>query len=81
MPLDNPLEVYKLLPKSNCKLCGLASCLAFASAIIKGEKHLTECPHLDRKFIEEIEGKIVRQLTQEEQLKNVLEPLKRKLAE
>ncbi|MFH1034069.1 MAG: DUF3786 domain-containing protein [Pseudomonadota bacterium] len=44
--LSNHLEVYKLLPKTNCRQCGLAACLAFAVAVIQGHKRLDECPHL-----------------------------------
>ncbi len=75
--LDNPLAIYKLLPKSNCKLCGMATCLAFSAAVIKGEKRLDECLHLDDNIIQEFNGKIIRQPTPEEQLKQILEPLKR----
>lgn len=75
--LDNPLAIYKILPKSNCKLCGVATCLAFAAAVIKGDKRLDECLHLESNIVEEINGKIIRQPTPEEQLKHILEPLKR----
>jgi hypothetical protein len=42
----NPLEIYKLLPKTNCGRCYLPSCLAFAAAAVKGEKKLGDCPYL-----------------------------------
>ncbi len=41
-----PLEIYKLLPRSNCRQCYLPSCLAFATAVLKGEKRLADCPCL-----------------------------------
>lgn len=44
--LKTHLDVYKLLPKTNCRDCGLAACLAFAVAVIQGQKSLTACPHL-----------------------------------
>jgi hypothetical protein len=44
--LNNHLEVYKLLPKTNCRDCGLAACLAFAVAVMQGQKRLADCPHL-----------------------------------
>ncbi|KUO75591.1 MAG: Fe-S cluster protein [Desulfosporosinus sp. BRH_c37] len=78
--LNNPLELYKLLPKSNCKLCGVATCLAFAAEVIKGQKRLDECPHLESQIIEEFDGKIIRQATPEEQLKLILVPLKKEIA-
>ncbi|MCO5387121.1 MAG: DUF3786 domain-containing protein [Desulfosporosinus sp.] len=78
--LDNPLNIYKLLPKSNCKLCGVATCLAFAAAVIQGQKHLDECPHLEKNTIKELDGKIIRQMTAEDQLKQVLVPLQAKIS-
>jgi len=77
--LDNPIEIYKLLPKSNCKQCGLATCLAFAADVSKGQKRLNQCPHLENNIIEELDGKIIRQATPEDQLKQALEPLKREI--
>jgi Domain of unknown function (DUF3786)/Putative Fe-S cluster len=77
--LNNPLELYKLLPKSNCKLCGVATCLAFAAEVIKGQKSLAECPHLESNVIEELDEIIIRRTTPEEQLKQILDPLKREM--
>ncbi|WP_027365905.1 DUF3786 domain-containing protein [Desulfotruncus alcoholivorax] len=77
--LNNPLEIYKLLPKLNCRQCQVATCLAFAAAIIKGQKRLNECPHLERTIIDKFEGKIVKQITYEQQLEKFLEQLKRKI--
>lgn len=45
--LKNPLDVYKLLPQTNCRKCYLPSCLAFAAAVIQSEKKLHDCPDLD----------------------------------
>lgn len=44
--IKTPLDVYKLLPKSNCKQCSLPSCLAFSAAVLSGEKQLADCPHI-----------------------------------
>ncbi|MCI5124821.1 MAG: Fe-S cluster protein, partial [Candidatus Electrothrix sp. AR5] len=49
--LKTPLEVYKLLNKSNCRKCMLPSCLAFAAAVIQGQKKLSDCPELDTRNI------------------------------
>lgn len=43
-----PLEVYKLLPKTNCRECGLSTCLAFAAGLIGGNKCIEDCPELVR---------------------------------
>jgi hypothetical protein len=44
--MATPLEIYKLLPQTNCGKCFLPSCLAFAAAVAKGQNKLTECPDL-----------------------------------
>jgi hypothetical protein len=45
MPLS-VLDVYKLLPRSNCGECGRSTCLAFATQVIKEGEDLTRCPYL-----------------------------------
>lgn len=40
------LEIYKRLPKTNCKDCGVPTCLAFAMKVAAGQAALTTCPHL-----------------------------------
>ncbi len=40
------LEIYKQLPKENCKECGLTTCLAFAMKVATGQTALTDCPRL-----------------------------------
>ncbi|MFC1998248.1 (Fe-S)-binding protein [Chloroflexota bacterium] len=40
------LSVYKLLPRTNCRECGLATCMAFASALINNQAQLDKCPCL-----------------------------------
>ncbi len=44
--MPNPMEVYKLLPKTNCGKCGEKTCMAFAFKLITGEKKLEECEPL-----------------------------------
>lgn len=41
-----PLEIFKRLPRTNCKDCGDPSCLAFAARLARGEADLRNCPHL-----------------------------------
>lgn len=40
------LEIYKQLPKKNCKECGVATCLAFAMLIVQGKAALEVCPYV-----------------------------------
>jgi hypothetical protein len=51
--LKSPIEILKLLDKSNCRECGYATCLAFASAVFKGQRPLSACPHLEQDVIQE----------------------------
>ena len=44
--LPSPLEVYNYLPKLNCRKCGKATCLAFATNLIHGEINIKRCLHL-----------------------------------
>jgi ArsR family metal-binding transcriptional regulator len=41
-----PLDLWELLPRSNCGQCGEATCMAYAFLLIQGKKLLRECPIL-----------------------------------
>jgi acetyl-CoA decarbonylase/synthase, CODH/ACS complex subunit gamma len=45
MPLTG-LEIYKLLPQTNCKECGFPTCLAFAMKLAAKQASLKQCPHV-----------------------------------
>jgi len=45
MPLTG-IEIFKLLPKTNCGQCGSPTCLAFAMALAAGRTDLSKCPHI-----------------------------------
>lgn len=40
----NVVEILKHLPKTNCKECGEATCMAFAAKLAKKEVELKACP-------------------------------------
>jgi len=40
------IEILKLLPMTNCKACGFATCMAYAAALREGEISLNDCPPL-----------------------------------
>jgi DNA-binding CsgD family transcriptional regulator/ArsR family metal-binding transcriptional regulator len=42
------LDVYKILPRTNCRACGLPSCLAFAGALSTGKATVRQCPGLGK---------------------------------
>lgn len=48
------LEIYKLLPQTNCKDCGYPTCLAFAMKLAAKQAELKDCPHVS----EEAEAKL-----------------------
>ena len=41
-----PMAIYKLLPQTNCKLCGEPTCWIFASKLTVSQRDLTDCPPL-----------------------------------
>ncbi len=47
------MQIYKLLPKTNCKDCGFPTCMAFAMQVAAKQKALTDCPHLSKEALEE----------------------------
>lgn len=40
------LQIYSLLPKTNCKKCGYPTCLAFAMALSQGKVTVDKCPDI-----------------------------------
>ena len=41
------LDIYKLLPRKNCKECGDPTCLTFAMKLASGKGDVDRCPYLD----------------------------------
>jgi len=46
------LEIFKKLPKTNCKDCGFPTCLAFAMQLAAGKVELEKCPHISEEVKE-----------------------------
>ncbi|MDD5141822.1 acetyl-CoA decarbonylase/synthase complex subunit gamma [Methanoregula sp.] len=42
----SPIDVYKLLPRTNCGECGEANCMAYATRLVNGELLLADCPQV-----------------------------------
>ncbi len=77
--LNNTMEIFKLLDKSNCRKCNEPTCLAFAAAVFNGQKQLDECPSLDPAIIERF-GRTTKKPTVFEQDRDEsLAQLKRKI--
>jgi len=75
-----PLEIYAILPKTNCGECGIATCLAFAAAVLKEEKQASDCPRLDHAALTRLGGAISRQVNIESIRDEQLKELKEKIA-
>ncbi|HBQ64227.1 MAG TPA: acetyl-CoA decarbonylase/synthase complex subunit gamma [Clostridiales bacterium] len=50
------LEIFKLLPKKNCKECGQPTCLAFAMALASAKTTLEKCPYVSEEAKETLGG-------------------------
>ncbi|RQD80985.1 acetyl-CoA decarbonylase/synthase complex subunit gamma [Methanosalsum natronophilum] len=46
MKVNSPLEVYKYLPGDNCGVCGVDTCMAFASKLLDRSGQLNDCTPL-----------------------------------
>ncbi|MFQ5710686.1 MAG: acetyl-CoA decarbonylase/synthase complex subunit gamma [Candidatus Geothermarchaeales archaeon] len=42
----SPIDVYRFLPRTNCKECGEENCMAFAAKVVNRELSLEDCPPL-----------------------------------
>ena len=43
----NAMEIFILLDRSNCRKCGEKTCMAFAGAVLRGQRKLENCPKID----------------------------------
>jgi acetyl-CoA decarbonylase/synthase complex subunit gamma len=50
------LEIYKLLPQTNCKDCGFPTCLAFAMKLAAKQATLDDCPHVSEEAKTKLEA-------------------------
>ncbi len=50
------LEIYKLLPRTNCGDCGPPTCLAFAMQLAAKKTALDKCPHVSDEAKQALEG-------------------------
>lgn len=50
------LDIFKLLPKTNCKKCGCPTCLAFAMKLAQKQASLDQCPDVSEASKVELAG-------------------------
>lgn len=48
------LQIFKLMPKTNCKDCGHPTCLAFSMALAASKTTLDTCPHVSEEAKESL---------------------------
>ncbi|MBN1104116.1 MAG: acetyl-CoA decarbonylase/synthase complex subunit gamma [Deltaproteobacteria bacterium] len=48
------IQIFKLLPKTNCGECGVPTCLAFAMNLASGKAELDSCPYVSEEAREKL---------------------------
>ena len=48
------IQIFKLLPKTNCKECGVPTCLAFAMNLASSKAELDSCPYVSDEAREQL---------------------------
>jgi acetyl-CoA decarbonylase/synthase complex subunit gamma len=48
------IQIFKLLPKTNCKECGVPTCLAFAMNLASSKAELDSCPYVSAEAKEQL---------------------------
>jgi hypothetical protein len=79
--LKTPLEVYKILPKTNCGQCSLPTCMAFAAAVLMGNKKIADCPFMKAGISEPFAEKIATHKSIDRNREEVVIKLKSKVSE
>jgi len=48
------IQIYKMLPQTNCKDCGFPTCLAFSMKLAAKQVELSQCPHVSEESKEKL---------------------------
>ena len=48
------IQIYKMLPQTNCKECGFPTCLAFAMKLAAKQVELSGCPYVSEESKEKL---------------------------
>jgi hypothetical protein len=76
----NAMEVFQLLDQSNCRECGEKTCLAFAGAVLRGQKKIDQCPRLGSDVVERFCDDSAEVNPVGENREGLLEAMKEKIA-
>jgi hypothetical protein len=80
MATSGPLGIYKLLPRTNCRECGLKSCMAFASALLRDEADPDACPYIAPENKDAISA-IIENISPQEGFRETINTLRREVSE
>lgn len=75
------MEIYKVLPQTNCSRCLLPSCLAFSSAVLLGTKKFSDCPFLEKETVNRLTTSLNAGRTNEPQQAAFLDKLEEKICQ
>lgn len=73
------MEIFQILPKTNCKECGRSTCLAFAGAVFTGQLGLSACPYVPQDTLQQYGGNKKGINPVEEEFSAVIKKLETKL--
>lgn len=77
--INNAMEIFQFLPKTNCQECGESTCLAFAGAVFTGNAGLAFCPHIPESKLQQYGGGKRNTNPIEEELSTVMNRLQERL--
>lgn len=78
--LNNAMEIFKILPRTNCRECRVPTCLAFAAAVFNGDKRLGDCLHLDKSVLDSFGVQNADSRTLEREAQRAVEQMRRKIS-
>jgi len=77
--LNTPMDIFKLLNKTNCKDCNEKTCLAFAAAVHQNRKKLSDCPHIAPEILDKYSMNVKTDNSYEQSMQETIDRLKEKL--
>lgn len=79
--IKTTMDIFKLLPKTNCRKCDAPTCLAFAADVFQGRRQLGDCPFVDAAMTEDLTIGKAPAAVREEEMDAQIEKLKAKTAQ
>ncbi len=75
------MDILRHLDRSNCRECGVPTCMAFAALVIQGQKRLADCPRLAPEVVERLSGSVTAVMrTGEDQRLEEIEQVRARVA-